>query len=82
LHTGDKIHPFRILNAGNVTRKKIVLGYKDYSLMNFFFIGTWNLDFYKTEDFEVFTALFINIRVLWNMVNQHGTINKIMQYFL
>jgi len=28
-------------------------------------------------EFEVFTSLFINTRVLWDMVNQHGNIQTI-----
>jgi len=73
-----------MLNVGNVTLKKIGLGHKNYSSINilYFLIGTLKFKISLTVEFEVFTALFINIRVLWDMANQHGTIHKILQSFL
>jgi hypothetical protein len=61
------------------------LGHTNYSsinINNFFLQKPWNSIFSLTVEFDVFTALFINIRVLCYMVNQHGNIYKRLQTFL
>jgi hypothetical protein len=59
-----------------VALKEIGLGHKNYSLKNIhnFLQKPWNSDFSLTVEFEVFTVLFINIKVLWGMANKHGTL--------
>ena len=80
----EKIHLFLMLNIGNVILTKIGLGHENYTVTNIhhFFLNPLNSDFYLTVEFEVFTALFMNIRVLWDMTKQHGNVHKRLQSFL